>query len=221
MTIKNEVKKLPVGALSKIAREALDRQKAARGGQILITPSASLEDRLYKKPVTLGIKVAENVSDEFEETLKNIVELSGQTNVNFFLNSKSQRLIKKIAVNALKDKEGYKKEIAGEEKISRKKMIALVKLTGHYQAALEVISAINCSMIGPIPGAAHNLLQGSHQLNYERIGEFGDAKNEALLKNGIESLKIINDEYREQDVAFLLEKGPKFSTFSALAGLNG
>jgi len=198
------------------------------------------------------------INAEMEKTLQNIVDLTEKAIGNRYEQASEAVLIKKIAQNALNKpsefpkpqepvekpatdgksnwfKRGNKPEKKNKYDIGREQFTEaenLAAITGHYQAALEVISAISFSLSpATVSAAADCLLKGSYQLSFNdsgfvetdgcnyRAAKLSEKKNEALLATGMESLTIINREVKDKDIVKYLEEEPSQANLATIAGL--
>jgi len=197
--------------LSIIAQRTLAWEKRARGKNLF----------RGKNDYTESPRLAYKVNQEMEQALQNIRDLSRHPKNSFFPEEDKQiaRVINKIATYALKDPENYKQkaeDAKGEEGYGRLKELS--HLTGHYQAALEVIAAVS-GILAPsvISAAANNLLRGTYQFNYNSAE---DNKNQAMIKSGFTALEIVNREVKDTAIAKYLKQEQNPITIATIAGLN-
>lgn len=223
---------IKAGNLALIARNDLDWQKKARGRKIFNQHQAySSSD---------GIRKSKVVNKDLEETLNNIIDITDSVKFTTPQDRQIRRVVRKIASSSLKTKQVCQKEIdeanAGlnapsekpitkEEKWRREGVAhstinrAQMKLTGEYQAALEVISAVTGSLTpGVVSAAAGNLVKGTYQLYYYSAE---DKKNETMLNSGMKYLRMLNAEVNDPTLKVFLKKEGTPVTLSTVAGLYG
>jgi|GEM_PF-5613251 len=221
---------IKAGNLALIAKNEMEWQKKARGRKIFNRDSG----------YSYGLKKTKEVNKDLAETLNNIVDIADSVKFTTPKDKQIRRVVRKIASTSLKAQKACQKEMdearakqnAPSEKplspsqksnreytaISEMKQ-AQMKLTGDYQAALEVISAVSCSLTpGVVSAAAGNLLKGTYQLYYYSSE---DKKNQTMLNAGMKYLRMLNTEVNDPTLRTFLKREGTPTTISTIAGLYG